>query len=79
MCDYLPQSRVGGRSERRKLPGFVGFFALSAKRNDYSPCLRLMALNNTLERRCKKNPAFMEIIMGPDATFEHNYIQIVDK
>lgn len=38
-----------------------------------------MALNNTLEQSCKKNSAFMEIIMGPDATFEHNYIQIVDK
>lgn len=58
---------------------FVGFFAPSARRNNYGPYLRLMALNNTLERRCRKNPAFMEIIMGSDATFEHNYIQIVDK
>lgn len=38
-----------------------------------------MALNNTLEWSCKKKSAFMEIIMGPDTTFEHNYIQIVDK
>lgn len=57
----------------------VGFCALSAKRNDCSPYWRLMALNNTLKRSCKNNSAFMEIIMGSDATFEHNYIQIVDK
>lgn len=79
VCDYLPQPGWEDLVCGENCPVSAGFCALNAKRNDCSPYLRLMALNNTLERSCKKNSAFMEIIMGPDATFEHNYIQIVDK
>lgn len=79
VCDYLLQSGWEGLVCGENCLVFVGLCALSARRNDCSPYLRLMALNNTLERRCEKKSAFMEIIMGPDTTFEHNYIQIVDK
>lgn len=78
-CDYLLQSGWEDLVCGENCLVSVEFCALSARRNDCSPYLRLMALNNTVERSCKKNSAFMEIKMGPDATFEHNYIQIVDK